>query len=438
MKPRTKIQKEVAGLFPKLPHVTDHAWEWLTKECHEKVGFHSCGQTWCANCGHISGEATVFEKGQDELEGYICPHCGAKLRVKKSTKRKYEFKSYATIITTFSGWQVLRHFLLKYECRKKEEPKVEISEVVQEWMNAEGKMVYVALPLAGLSCGSDQWNFNAKLEIRSDRHNYYQYYGSKYEIWAKYIYSQVRVLPILRRNGFTLEACDKAMPPSYLAKKLLYDNECEMLIKTKQFSIANILKYKKDDTIAHYNHAIRIANRNGYKVTDASLWIDYLDLLEYFNLDTHNAHYVCPKDLQKEHDVLLRRKERVMAQKKAEEDRKAAAKWEADYAKMKGAYFGICFGNEHIQISVIKSVAEMAEEGAHMHHCVFSMKYFKKKDSLILSARDSEGNRLETIEVDLRTFKVVQSRGLQNTSSPYHDEIVELVSNNIDKIRKVA
>lgn len=434
MRPRTKLQREVAGLFPKLPDLTGAQKEWLLKKCHLMKGFHCAGQTWCVNCGHVDGSPTVFEKGVKELKNYVCPHCGATLTVERSSKRKYEDRQYATIITTFGGWQVFRHFHLRYYSMKGEETRVWYAEVVQEWLNANGKIVNVALPQRGLGGGSDPWNFHEKLEIREDSR--LSYYGDKYVVWTNFIYPQVRVLPILRRNGFTKEAADVAMPPSVLAKKLLYDNECEYLIKTKQYGLAHILKYRRDTTITTYRHAINIVIRNGYRIKDATMWLDYLDLLEYFHLDTHNSHYVCPKNLQKEHDNLTRRKKRIEEKRRLEQRIKEAAKWEKEYAKMKGAYFGICFGNEHIQISVITSVAAIAEEGEKMHHCVYQAGYYKRKDSLILTARDSAGNRLETIELSLRTFEIVQSRGLQNKPTPFHDDIIKLVQDNIGLIQK--
>lgn len=435
MKPRNKIQREVAALFPKLPPLTTAQKEWLRAKVHKMVGFHCAGQTWCANCGHIVGEPSPFEKGEKELTGYVCPHCGEKLKIEKSTKRKYADRTYATFITTFKGWQVFRHFHVRYYCDKGETPRVWKCEVIQEWLRADGKTVNVALPQTGLCGGADPWNFYGELEIREER-GWYSYSGNKYVVWTDYIYPQVRVLPILRRNGFTKEAVDKAMPPSCLGKKLLYDNECEYLIKTKQYGLANLLKYRNDTTVARYSHAINIAIRNKYNIKDPSMWVDYLDLLEYFHLDTHNAHYVCPKNLELEHDNLCRRKKRIEEKRRLEERKKEAAKWETEYAKMKGAYFGICFGNENIQISVIQSVADMVEEGEKLHHCVYQMGYYKKKESLILTARDINGNRLETIELNLKTMQIVQSRGLQNKSTPYHDEIIDLVQSNIHLIEK--
>ena len=112
--------------------------------------------------------------------------------------------------------------------------------------------------------------------------------------------------------------------------------------------------------------------------------------------------------------------------------------WEKTYAQEKGRFFGICFGNEHIVITVVQSVAEMVEEGKAMHHCVYACGYYKKKESLILSAKDKDGNRIETIELNLKTFKVVQSRGVCNSNTPMHDEIINLINNNINLIKQAA
>ena len=80
-------------------------------------------------------------------------------------------------------------------------------------------------------------------------------------------------------------------------------------------------------------------------------------------------------------------------------------------------------------------MAEFAEEGTMMHHCVWANAYYLKKDSLVLSAT-IDGERIETIEVSLKTFKVVQSRGLYNKNTEYHDRIISLVDKNMSLIRK--
>ena len=70
-----------------------------------------------------------------------------------------------------------------------------------------------------------------------------------------------------------------------------------------------------------------------------------------------------------------------------------------------------------------------------MHNCLFSNEYYLKEDSLILSAT-IEGKRIETIEVSLKTLEVVQSRGLCNKNTEYHEQIVNLVNANHKLIRQ--
>ena len=168
------------------------------------------------------------------------------------------------------------------------------------------------------------------------------------------------------------------------------------------------------------------------------MWLDYLDLLEHFGLDLHNPHYVCPLNLHEAHDRLLIRKNREDARAKRERDIKEARKYEKMYKKAKSGFFGIVFGDDKIVICVVQSVEEMAIEGEEMHHCVFACKYFNKAKSLILSAKDKDGNRIETIEVNLDTFQVVQSRGVCNKNSAYHDRILKLMEDNMHLIRKAA
>jgi hypothetical protein len=68
-----------------------------------------------------------------------------------------------------------------------------------------------------------------------------------------------------------------------------------------------------------------------------------------------------------------------------------------------------------------------------MHHCVGF--YYNKPNSLILSAKIN-GKRIETIEVCLSDYRLVQSRGLQNVHTRYHKRIVRLMENNMQEIIK--
>ena len=137
--------------------------------------------------------------------------------------------------------------------------------------------------------------------------------------------------------------------------------------------------------------------------------------------------------------MLSKRLTKKREKEKLERDIANAAAAEGEYRKMREKFFGLLFRGEHITIVPIRSVKEMAVEGRELHHCVFSMKYYEKKDSLLLSARSNDTHKpVETIELDLKSFRILQSRGNCNLDSPFHDEILSLVNNNIPAIRKIC
>jgi hypothetical protein len=88
-----------------------------------------------------------------------------------------------------------------------------------------------------------------------------------------------------------------------------------------------------------------------------------------------------------------------------------------------------------VQVRVLESVEEVIQEGDALHHCVFTNDYHLKTDSLILSARIEE-QRLETIELSLSKLQVLQSRGLCNENTKYHNRIIKLVKKNMPLIQK--
>ena len=238
-----------------------------------------------------------------------------------------------------------------------------------------------------------------------------------------------------RRNGWTNRIL--RLPRVSVVNaicQLLTNPLAENLVKTGQLSVFEYMLRKGNYEIP-FRHALNICNRNRYIIEDASLWFDYLEALSYLNLDTHNAKYVCPSNLREAHDKMMERKRRAEVKRNAEKRRKEAAEWEKVYKEDKGKFFGVCFSDGEIMVTVISSVAEIAEEGAAMHHCVYDNGYYKRPDSLILSAKDTEGKRIETVELNLKTLKVEQSRAVCNGVSPYHNRIIGLVEKNINLIK---
>ena len=164
------------------------------------------------------------------------------------------------------------------------------------------------------------------------------------------------------------------------------------------------------------------------------MWCDYIAQLHFFGKDTNSPKYVCPYNLHQHHDRYMKKRRAYNEREELEKKRQKARENEAKFKELKGKFFGIAFTDGIIQVRVLESVDEYMEEGRAMHHCVFDGSYFLRPESLVLSAT-IDGNRVETVEISLKTFKVVQSRGVCNQNTEHHDRIVKLVKKNMKQIR---
>lgn len=424
MKPKTKLQRQVSDLHDSLPRITEEQMDWAFKHCFDHKGYRTkTNIIYCLDCGH------QWKDDQPHLltsiDGCTCPNCGTKLKITTTRKRKDEQKAYYGIITTCKGFQVCRYFELIGYYRATKSPDLYCYEVVQHWIAPSGKYEIIARTHT-LNWYCDAWSGDMVLRSKQN--------PSKYEINPYKIYPKRRIIPEIKRNGFRGGFYD--ISPSRLFRQLLSNTKAETLLKARQ---TELLKYMQsyEYIISKLWPSIRICIRNNYIVKDASMWKDYLDSLAYLGKDLHNAKYVCPENLKAEHDRFERKKQEKKLKDELEKRKKEIAESEQEYLKSKGKYFGIDFSDGLLHISVLKSVREFLEEGTAMHHCVFSNSYYKKSDSLILSAK-VDGVSVETIEVSLRNFAIVQSRGMQNKTTKYHDRIIELVNKNIDVIKKTS
>lgn len=423
MKPRTKIQKEVMRLSKRLPKITEVQRQYAFHHSFEHVGRRSAkGIITCGECGHQwQGNGALA----DTLCGCTCPHCGMELKVHTTRKRVFKENEYFSIITACKGYQVIRFFFAKAYYKIGQAAEYSIYEVAQRWIAPNGKFETIA-KLRGISfIYYDLWQEYSPMEIRRNHH--------VYDITPACTYPRVRIIPELKRNGFKGEFHN--LQPFELFCELLKNNQAETLIKTGQYSLLSYFIRYSSKSIATYWNAIRIATRSKYIVEDAGIWCDYIDLLRYFNKDTNNPKYICPADLKAEHDRLVQKKTERLERERIEQQKHKALENERKFQELKAKFFGISFTDGTIQVRVLESVAEFLEEGTAMHHCVFTNTYYLKSDSLILSAC-IDGKRIETIEVSLKTLKVLQSRGVCNKNTEYHERIIELVNKNKRLIRK--
>ena len=179
------------------------------------------------------------------------------------------------------------------------------------------------------------------------------------------------------------------------------------------------------------------------------MWCDYLRMLKKLGQDLRNPKNICPEDFMAAHDKATRKieaiheKERIERQRRweierreREQQRQLQRKKDAeDFIANKSKFFGLVITDEEIIVKVLESIDEYYNEGKTQGICVFGSGYYKKADTLILSARIGD-EIIETVEVDLRTLEVVQCHGKHNQDTEYHERIIDLVNKNANLIRE--
>lgn len=468
MKPKGKIQTQLVEWAGMLPPLDEKRKEWAKGLFKPQALYYSrrgnnC-EFWCQCCGAIVPTLGKWNLA-DQISPWTCPECGTECEVLPQYSggwghnydpktRRYSSVADSTRLVTmadvFKGAQVFRTFeVSRWNCRdgndergrwRTKPTEYHFAEVWQNWVFENGKEYITSKPYTR-SPFSFSWHYCSGWGIaRHNGHCTGQYVMEDvFELDGHEWFPGKKIIPILRRNGLKGGLICKGVDPAKLSIALLKDNRIEELVKSGQLRIATFMIYRERwEALDAWMHAIRICTRNKYIVKDPDLWFDYLDDLVFLGLDTHSPHYVCPKDLRKAHARTSRRRERIEEARKREEQAREAKKWEARYAVAKAPFLGIVFGDDRVVISVLQTVEDVRLEGKAMHHCVFANGYYKKHDRVLLSARDMEGNRLETIEIGLDPFKVLQSRGLQNGSTKEHQRIVELCNANMDLFRRAV
>lgn len=457
MKPRTKNEKAVAEISASLSQewnemtasaqnvaqqVMDqakpHVWIWYARKKGK--------QMWCSDCGHVFDTMPRNKKGE-----VVCPHCGQVLRSYRlnnsgrQTMLDYDYVIHAEVR---GDYQVLRYFLVYYRMNAGKPISIgTIDEVVRRWYKVGELPVVESVGKRAFSQFSNQpFSVGGEMSIKREGDGCW---GSSYRIDTSAITSDSRWLKAWQLDGFHGESTLRRLKlEAYDAYQVFSNPHCVTLLKLGWTKLlTKFVGGYRPRNIEKYWPSIRIALRNGYKTanTDADMWVDHLDLIgnERFHKDLRNPVFVCPANLRAEHQRFLDIEQREIERENRERERREMVKeWESirddsklneDYVKYHKKYFGLCIMCGDIEIRPLQSVAEFFDEGMHMHHCVFRMGYYKRHDALILSARLA-GQRVETIEIDLKRGEIVQSRGVCNEPTEHHKAIVATMRAEMDNI----
>ena len=344
--------------------------------------------------------------------------------INNNYKREYNGKglSYYLVLQRCEEFQVIRYF---YKTSKS------FFEFCQVWCNKDSKVVMAKNRFMGVDAWVRDSDITIKDWFRYDHE--YTYLGGIDRLgWSGCLVKSL--LPELRQRG--IKTSTHGLHPVKLCFALFKSNRLETLFKLKQYTLVHFFmqSYRRlDDTLWQ---AMRVALRHGYHLDDekeVQLWYDLINDLSYLELDTRNPHYICPANLMEAHNHYNDRRRHLQDIERMQQEMEEVKAYEPTFRQNREQFFGMMFAKGHITIQIIPTAKAIKEEGIAMHHCVGG--YYNQPNSLILSAR-VDGKRMETIEVSLTDYRIVQSRGLQNKQTSYHNQIVHLMKQGLPEIRK--
>lgn len=409
MKPRTKKEFEVMKAFNLRQSWVQPEIEKYALKCNERLAINSGKKFWCNVCGE-EGNSKEIKNGHVK-----CVHCGSDLKEVVSRKRKTDEWYWIAFAELLGDYELIRYFYISIDSRKGARWRVKVFESVCHFF--QDRKMFIVGRKSSMSQGLP---IHGDMELRKPT-----YYSSfSYDI-IPYAYHPLSHF----RSDLEFRGC-KGNIGNVNYKKLRdwlpYSSYAETLLKAGQTSLLNVLLESEYSVTKHWS-SIKICLRNNYKVKEARIYLDYLDLLKHFGKDLKNAHYVCPDDLKQAHDYWMFKKQKEIAKLKEEQRKKKAIKDQKLFEELKSQFFGLVISENNIEVKVLESIDEYIQEAEVMKHCVFTNEYYLKPESLCLTA-SVNGEKMETVEVSIKNGEILQCHGKLNQPSPYHQDIIDIVN----------
>ncbi|CDA96142.1 putative uncharacterized protein [Bacteroides sp. CAG:709] len=451
MKPKTKNEIWALREQAQLPELPQRTLDWAKRTLMRHDGYtwfagaysKKRRVVWCQNCGRAE-YLPVDEKINESA--YTCRECESVLVLVNigPVHPKVQTCSHEFVVArVHKGWQVFEGVELERTVRLGERPEYALARRYAIWINSKGKEV-ITTTAYSRSYYSFWWRPEAGWTI--GRHNGtasgYCVYEDTFDLSGMKTAPGGRYLPELRRRGWRPGMKEiSSLSIENVCSTLLRSSVAETLLKAGQYALFEALVSEgKGNRVEKFWPSVKIALRHGMKkyetIGDIGLWLDYLQGLEQEHRDMRSPKWLLPEDLNRAHQAQIARTRAAYDRKRRlaqlEEDRR----FDEELKKRIGIVAGFVLTDGDIEISPLKTVNDFYCEGSALHHCVFTMSYYKRKDSLILGAKVN-GERTETIEVSLKDFSVSQCRGKNNMDSPYHKRIMSLMSSNLGRLRDV-
>lgn len=426
MTPKTIIEKEITALSASLAPVSEQVLTWAEKTIFLKWSVLSRGKFHCLECLH----SWKPDPQKSSCEKFTkCALCSGKLKIFGCNQVLFKEIEYCAVLDRAGIYQIVRIICSTKQMKKNCLSSYFHSEVMQHWISPTGEVRTLSKSTNVFTQVYDQWKYYSPLEIRpKDFQN-----SQKYRINPYRVYPKMKVLPEVRRNGF--KTAFHNIAPQILLSAILKNSCAETLLKASQFSMLAYLLTSNDQHVKENWQALKVCLKNSYVISDYRIWEDYISLLRWLKKDICSPLLVCPENLNEAHHRLVLKKRAVQRKKYLIQMREEIQQAQIIYAKEKKSFFGLSFTHKNISISVIENVQEFMDEGDKLHHCLFTNEFYKKKNSLILSAKVDSAS-VETIEISLKDLQIIQCRGMKNTASKHHKQILALTNRNLYQIKE--
>lgn len=381
----------------------------------------------------------LFEHGRSHLG--TCPHCGKPMKIDHWAYNKQKLEDVVATTATFGDWQIVRYYNEILRCKAGKKAEMELQEIGADWTK-DGRTYHYISRMGGMYY-SKYWR---------DRTRHFADCAPKATVWDGHEHYGETSLSLdaeLSKRGIDPNATH-GLKLTQILSYMDEDAHFETLWKQGDWQIAKFFRKNLD----RYWSQIRIARKHGYVLNEDNLteWKDLVDMLRWhLHKDTRNPKYICPADLHQAHQDAITERNRQIAienerrrreqdewnRRHAEEKMKKAKETENEFIKRREKYFDLSIKGSEFTIVCLKSIEEFRNEGTMLNHCVFMCGYYDKADSLILSARDADNNPIETIEIDLRSFKILQCYGYHDSYTALHKEIVKTMEDNMWQVKDI-
>lgn len=433
MKPKTKIQVEVWRLHQRLNDPVEH--EPFVISNHGSYYTQHYKNLVCLECNHQWKPEQIW---QEQVIGVKCPSCNKKL---KKIEYRYGFAqriiSYQ-VVEVVDRFQVYRYFSCWKTMKKDKKPSYHFRSLFEEWVDYSGPKVKKVI-VGRIPTWTGDGFTSAAYEIRAN--TFCAWKSSEYNRFVSDISCPGgKFIPRFDKYklGDNFHNCDYR----FLIEKLESQPRIETLLKARQKELL-FYSVHKDDRYYRFWQQIKMVIRHKYKIKDAGLWYDYIELLQEFGKYILNPKFVLPKNLKKAHDEYVRKKhikmEKIRAKQELQRQEEERMKAEAEEAlkNIKAEVFKD-FKIKQGKIVIVPLIEEedVKKEGEILDHCVYAREYHKKSGILLMSAR-IDGKPIETMEISLANYSIIQSRGYDNKPTEFHDEIISIFRRNIKKINDI-